>query len=201
MVFLKLKILQKICLENIKDVKKKVDNGCNSSFVYDRRDLMSRIIRKSRGEKGVDEKKIDNFRSKLGCRLHDITMSKEESVTTKIIKTFSNKKILPEHSILSYQIDLYIPKHKLAIEVDEKGHTNRDEKRKQKNKWRQKKNLDVNLLESILMQKIMIFLLKLVKYTITLLSQQINNQTLFTKISTKKIFYWQDFKNTIKTRI
>ena len=54
MVFLKLKILQKICLENIKDVKKKVDNGCNSSFVYDRRDLMSRIIRKSRGEKGVD---------------------------------------------------------------------------------------------------------------------------------------------------
>ena len=47
----------------------------------------------------------------------------------------------------------------------------------------------------------MIFLLKLVKYTITLLSQQINNQTLFTKISTKKIFYWQDFKNTIKTRI
>ena len=62
------------------------------------------------------------------------------------------------------------------------------------------KNLDVNLLESILMQKIMIFLLKLVKYRITLLSQQINNQTL-TKKSTKKIFYWQDFKNTIKTRI
>ena len=38
------------------------------------------------------------------------------------------------------------------------------------------------------------------KFIITLLSQQINNQTL-TKKSTKKIFYWQDFKNTIKTRI
>ena len=37
-------------------------------------------------------------------------------------------------------------------------------------------------------------------FIITLLSQQINNQTL-TKKSTKKIFYWQDFKNTIKTRI
>ena len=108
--------------------EKKVDNDCNSSFVYDRRDLMSRIMKKSRIEKEVDEKKIGNFRSKVGFRLHDITMSKEESVTTKIIKTFSNKKILPEHSILSYQIDLYIPKHKLAIEVDEKGHTDRDEK-------------------------------------------------------------------------
>ena len=69
--------------------EKELDNDCNSSFVYERRDLMSRIIRKSRGEKGVDEKKIDDFRSKLGFGLHDITMSKKESLTTKIIKKFT----------------------------------------------------------------------------------------------------------------
>ena len=35
------------------------------------------------------------------------------------------KKILLQHSILSYKIDLYFPEHKLAIEVDEKGHKER----------------------------------------------------------------------------
>ena len=33
-----------------------------------------------------------SFRSKLRFELHDIRMSNEESVTTKIIKTLSNKK-------------------------------------------------------------------------------------------------------------
>ena len=58
-------------------------------------------------------------------------MSKEESVTMKIIKTFSNEKIIPQYSVLDYQIDLYFLEHELAIEVDEKGHTDRDgQKRK-----------------------------------------------------------------------
>ena len=72
-------------------------------------------------------KKIDDFRLKLGFTLHDITMSKEESVTMKIIKTFLNKKILPQYTVLDYQIDLFFLEHKLAIEVDEKGQTHRDE--------------------------------------------------------------------------
>ena len=57
-------------------------------------------------------------------------MCKEESVTIKIIKVFSNEKILLQHSVLNYQIDLYFSEHKLAIEVDEKGRTDRDEKKK-----------------------------------------------------------------------
>ena len=63
-------------------------------------------------------------------------MSKEESVTTKIIKAFSNEKPLPKHSVLSNQIDLCFPKNKLAVEVDEKGHIDRDEKRSTKDIWR-----------------------------------------------------------------
>ena len=55
-------------------------------------------------------------------------MCKKESVTIKIIKVFSNEKILLQHSVLNYQIDLYFSEHKLAIEVDVKGHTDRDEK-------------------------------------------------------------------------
>ena len=53
-------------------------------------------------------------------------MSKKKSVTTKIIKAFSNEKSLPQHSVLSYQVHLYFPEHKLAIEVDEKGQTDRN---------------------------------------------------------------------------
>ena len=65
-------------------------------------------------------------------------MSKEESVIIKITKEFSNEKILLQYSVLDYQIDLYFLERKLAIEVDEKGHTDRDEKgeneREEKNK-------------------------------------------------------------------
>ena len=47
--------------------------------------------------KKEEVKKIDDSRCKLEFRLHDRTMSKEESVITKIKKTFSNKKMLPQH--------------------------------------------------------------------------------------------------------
>ena len=66
-------------------------------------------------------------------------MHKEESVTIKIIKVFSNEKILLKHSALNYQIDLYFSEHKLAIEVDEKGHTDRDREKKRKSKRRKSK--------------------------------------------------------------
>ena len=84
--------------------QKELDNDSNSTFMYFRSDLMSRIIKNCRGEKGRVEKKIVRsklgFRCQLGFRLHDITMSKEESVTTEIMKAFSNEKILPQHSVL-----------------------------------------------------------------------------------------------------
>ena len=68
-------------------------------------------------------------------------MCKEESVTIKIIKVFSNEKILLQHSVLNYQIDLYFSEHKLAIEVDEKGHTDRDEKKENEREEKIKKEL------------------------------------------------------------
>ena len=66
---------------------------------------------------------------------------------------------------------MYFPELKLAIEVDEEGHTDRDEEKENKREEKIKKNLDVNLLELVFMQKIMIFLLRLVKKRVTLLNQ------------------------------
>ena len=68
-----------------------------------------------------------------------MTMSKEESVIIKITKEFSNEKILLQYFVLDYQIDLYFLERKLAIEVDEKGHTDRDEKRENEREEKNKK--------------------------------------------------------------
>ena len=88
------------------------------------------LLSSNRGEKKNGREKIHDFRCKLGFTLHGITMSKEELVTIKITKTFLNEKVLPEYSILDNQIDLYFLEHKLAIEIDEKEHTDRDQKKK-----------------------------------------------------------------------
>ena len=56
-------------------------------------------------------------------------MNKVRSMLTRILKIFASKITLLQHSVLSHRIDLYFSKHKLAIEVDEKGHKDRDEQK------------------------------------------------------------------------
>ena len=65
-------------------------------------------------------------KTRLGFNPDDPINRKEESLSTKIKKSFASKEILLQHSALSYRIDLYFPKHKLAIEIDEKGHKDRN---------------------------------------------------------------------------
>ena len=62
------------------------------------------------------------FRTKLRFNQHDLIMTKEQPVLTKIITVFCSKKIFLQHSVLSYRIHLYFPKHSLATKLDEKGH-------------------------------------------------------------------------------
>ena len=92
--------------------EKKLDHNSTATVVYVHSNLMSRIIKKCRGEKR-ETKNINNFRCKLGFKLHDIIKCKEASVTLKIIKVFPNKKILLQYPVLNYQIDLHFSEHKL----------------------------------------------------------------------------------------
>ena len=39
---------------------------------------------------------------------------------------FAAEEIILQHNVLGYRIDTYFPKYKLAIEVDEQGHNDRD---------------------------------------------------------------------------
>ena len=66
------------------------------------------------------------FRTKLRFNQHDLITTKEQSVLTKIMKVFASKEMLLQHSVLRYRIDLDFPKHRLAIEVDDKGQKDRN---------------------------------------------------------------------------
>ena len=56
---------------------------------------------------------------------------------------FANEKIKPQHFVLNkYYIDLYFPEHKLAVEVGEKDHLDRNENKDKKRGKEIKEELD-----------------------------------------------------------
>ena len=125
---------------------------------------------------------IEGFRKKQFIPDYEISVAIEHVVKSKIGTIFVNEDILEEKSVKVYKIDPYFSEHykkkyklmimikntycleliiyfteySLAIEIDEKGHTDRDlEFKKKKGKRHYKKNLIINLLELILVEKIL----------------------------------------------
>ena len=66
------------------------------------------------------------FKRRLGFKNQDPIMTQEQSILTKIKETFSIKEISFLHFVLGYRIDEYFLKYKLAVEVDETGHQDKD---------------------------------------------------------------------------
>ena len=67
-----------------------------------------------------------NFKTKLEFNQHDPIMTQEQSLLSKIVTLFAGKKIILQFNVPGYRIDAYFPKYKLAIEIDEHGHNDRD---------------------------------------------------------------------------
>ena len=67
-----------------------------------------------------------NFKNRLGFKIQDPIMTQEQSILTKLDIFLKTEDKLFHHSVLGYRIDLYVQKYKLAIDVDEKGHFDRD---------------------------------------------------------------------------
>ena len=86
--------------------------------------------------------------------------TKEQTIINSIKDTFEGENIQTQYSVLGYRIDLYFHKYKLAIEVDELGHTNRNINNEIERQKALEKELNVYLLELILMKKILTFLKK-----------------------------------------
>ena len=67
-----------------------------------------------------------NLKRNLGFKLHDVINTKEQTVLESIKNAFEGEDMQTQYSVLGYRIDLYFHKYKLAIEVDELGHADRN---------------------------------------------------------------------------
>ena len=55
------------------------------------------------------------FRAKLGFKQHDVILTKEKSVLTKIMTSFERESMQPQYNVLDYRIDFYFRDFRLAI--------------------------------------------------------------------------------------
>ena len=83
-------------------------------------DLALKIIMDCRTDKSC------SLKNKLGFKLYDVINTKEQTIINSIKDTFEGENIQTQYSVLGYRIDLYFHKYKLAIEVDELGHNDRN---------------------------------------------------------------------------
>ena len=142
-------------IRKCKRSENELDCNSAATFVYIRSDLMSGIIRNCRGERKRGIRAIDEFRKKIMIPDSEIPACSEFEVKSKIGILFVNEKILEEYSVKIYEIDPYFYEHHkekikvhkngceymlfriyfiyvyfieylLAVEIDEKGHPDRD---------------------------------------------------------------------------
>ena len=99
-------------------------------------------------------------------------MTKPKSIGLRRRKTFPNEKIIEDvyAKNFDYTIDFYLPERKLAVEVDELGHFDRDQITENKRQKELTSILGVHLLELILMKKILVLMMSMVKYRHLLVS-------------------------------
>ena len=91
-----------------------------SNSIFLRSDLALKIIMHCRTDKSC------NLKRNLGFKLHDVINTKEQTVLESMKNVFEGEDMQSQYSVLGYRIHLYFYKHKLAIEVDELGHADRN---------------------------------------------------------------------------
>ena len=67
-----------------------------------------------------------NLKKKLGFTLYDVVNTKEQTVINLVKDAFEGENMQTQYIALNYRIDLYFHEYKLAIEVDELGHNDRN---------------------------------------------------------------------------
>ena len=105
------------------------------------------------------------FRTRLWFKQYDAILTKEQSVLTKIMSSFEGENMQTQYNVLNYGTELYFHDYKLAIEIDENGHSGRyiDYEIKRQKEIEQELGC-ISLLELILTKKTLIFLELSMKY-------------------------------------
>ena len=75
---------------------------------------------------GCRRDKSCSLKRNLGFNLHDMINTKEQTVLRLIKDAIEGEDIETQYTVIGYRIDLYFHKHKLAVEVDELGHADRN---------------------------------------------------------------------------
>ena len=78
----------------------------------------------------LSDSEIIKFRSDLGFKQINLILRKEQPEVIPLLKAFSAEKIKLQHKALKSErvrADMYFSEHKLVVEIDEKGHTNRNQ--------------------------------------------------------------------------
>ena len=106
----------------------------DSKCKYARSDLMEKIIKNCRAVKkcndGINRMKKEeqrgNFRSLLRFKEHDIMKVIEKTTLESLRDPFEGENIQAHYKVLGYEIDFYFHDYKLAVEIGEKDHHDRD---------------------------------------------------------------------------
>ena len=91
-------------------------------FMYVHEDIAITIILQSR----LSDSETIKFRSDLGFNQINLILKKEQTVLKSIKDEFAREDMQTQYTVIGYKIDLYFHKHKLAIEVDELDHVDRN---------------------------------------------------------------------------
>ena len=67
-----------------------------------------------------------SLKRNLGFNLDDVINTKKQTVLKSIKDAFEGEDMPTQQTVIGYRIDLYFHKNKLAIEVDELGHADRN---------------------------------------------------------------------------
>ena len=108
-------------MKNTKNARSELSESKNQScrrFIHN--DLALKIIMDCRTDESC------NIKRKLGFKLHDVINTKEQTVINSIKNVFEGEDMQTQYTVVGYRIDLYFHKYKLAIEVDELGHIDRN---------------------------------------------------------------------------
>ena len=96
------------------------------------------------------------FKSKFGVNQHDKVLRKQQSLGVRLKKLLSNENIIEEYFALHYRTDFTFKRHMLVVEIDEKGHVDRDPDYEKKDKKNQK------ILATTLLELILIILISMI---------------------------------------
>ena len=101
------KMTKRQIYKNFTNLSEKELNAKNNKKTYVKNDVMTTIIKRSRGEKTRGIRAIDGFRNKLMIPDSEIPKCPEFEVKSKTRKIFKNHNRLEEYSVRIYKSDPY----------------------------------------------------------------------------------------------